>query len=189
MVRIETKQLILRNFCDADIEDFHAFMKLEITARHEDFDPFTYEQSVESVKRRATSDCHMAVELKEIGKLIGAIGFGVERYDTYAISYDFNPNFQGKGYATEAVHAMVNHIFTKLKGRRVYAECNDDNPGSYRLLERLGFRREGHFLEDVSFKKDTDEKPIYVNSYRYACLSREWKMLEIADERERTLSK
>ncbi len=54
------------------------------------------------------------------------------------------------------------------------SECNDTNLNSLRLLERLGFRREGHFLEDVWFKKDEIGNPIYVNSFYYAVLKSEW---------------
>jgi hypothetical protein len=39
-------------------------------------------------------------------------------------------------------------------------------------------RREGHFMEDVAFKKDEKGDPIYVNSYLYAILKREWHLLQ-----------
>jgi len=45
---------------------------------------------------------------------------------------------------------------------------------SARLLERLGFRLEGHFLEDASFKKDAAGRPVYISSFYYALLRREW---------------
>ena len=97
------------------------------------------------------------------------------------MKYDFNEKFGKKGYATEACKALIKHIFTVLNGRRLYVGCNEDNTASWRLLERLGLRREAHCIEDVSFKTDADGSPIFVNSYFYAQLKREWEHLEMSD--------
>jgi len=64
--------------------------------------------------------------------------------------------------------------YMSLECTAQYESFDDDNFPSIRLLERLGFRREGHFIEDVTFKKDSAGNPIYVNSYSYAMLKREW---------------
>jgi ribosomal-protein-alanine N-acetyltransferase len=174
MIKLETERLILRNFIVTDIDDFYEYMRLESTAKYEDFEPLTYKECISSIERRIPLDNVMAVILKDSGKMIGDVIFS-EGGDkgTYEIGYDFNENFWNKGYATEACIAMLNHIFNKVGGRRVYAECNDDNFSSIKLLERIGMRREGHFIEDVTFKNDSYGNPIYVNSYLYAILKRE----------------
>ena len=46
---------------------------------------------------------------------------------------------------------------------------------SQKLCEKLGMRREGLFMEFVSFVKDEDGNPIYENTYQYAILKREWE--------------
>ena len=61
-----------------------------------------------------------------------------KRIELIKIGYDFNEKFWNKGYATEACIALLNHIFCEVGGRRVYAECNDDNFPSIKLLERIG---------------------------------------------------
>lgn len=176
MIRLETDRLILRNFTETDIDDFYEYMSLESTARYEDFEPLTYEECIYSVKRRIPLDNVMAVILKESGKMIGDASFSEKgEYETFEIYYHFNEKFWSRGYATEACIAMLDYIFYEAGGRRVYAECNDDNYSSIKLLERLGMRREGHFIEDVTFKKDNYGEPIYANGYLYAILKREWK--------------
>ena len=127
-----------------------------------------------AVMRRCQLDNVFAVVLKENQKLIGDINFSQEDYNTYEIGYDFNPNYCKQGYATQSCSAVIDYIFKDKEGRRVFAECNDDNYSSIRLLERLGFRREGYFIEDVTFKNDSEGNPIYINSYSYAILKREW---------------
>ena len=61
--------------------------------------------------------------------------------------------YQGNGYATEAARALVNDAFTNNNAHRVIARCNVLNTASWKLLERLGMRREGHLLQNVWFKR------------------------------------
>ena len=53
---------------------------------------------------------------------------------------------------------------------RVYAECDPRNLPSWRLLERLGFRREAHFRQNLYFRKDAGGAPIWKDTYVYALL-------------------
>jgi len=174
MLKLQSERLILRNYEERDQQDFFEYMSLEYTATHEDFDPLTYEESVVYLNSRIGKDQYLVVELKENGKVIGDLSYFVKEYNTYCISFDFNVGFEKRGYATEACKEFIRHIFMTLDGRRIYAECNEENTNSIKLLERLGFRQEGHFLEDVSFKNDCAGNPIYVNSFLYALLKSEW---------------
>lgn len=175
MITIQTERLILRNYQEKDVRDYHEYMSLESTALHEDFEPYSLRQCQEAVLSRLTDDSYLVAQLKENGKVIGDLCHRAGEYETYEIAYDFNEHYGKKGYATEACRALVTHIFRELGGRRLYVGCNEDNENSWRLLERLGFRREAHCVEDVAFKKDEKGNPIYVNSYFYAMLRREWK--------------
>ena len=175
MIHIETQRLILRNYRSTDVDDYYEYMCLESTARHEDFEPLTCDECERAVSDRVQNDSFWVVELKENGKVIGDVCHRNGEYDTYEIAYDFNIGYWKKGYATEACRALIDHIFTMLNGRRLYVGVNEDNADSWRLLERLGFRREAHCIEDVAFKVDAEGNPIYVNSYFYAMLRRDWK--------------
>ncbi|MDL2220070.1 GNAT family N-acetyltransferase [Eubacteriales bacterium OttesenSCG-928-N14] len=174
MKELETERLLLRAYQAQDVDDFYEYMKLEETARYEDFMPLSYDACVNAIAQRMEQCNNYAVVHKSTGKVIGDVGFAGGAFETFSISFDFNPAYGKQGYATEAVDAVVAHIFTTCTGRRIIAECNDDNENSIHLLQRLGFRKEGHMLEDVSFKQDADGKPIYVNSYLFALLSREY---------------
>ncbi len=174
MIRYETGRIILRNYQQKDVNDYFEYMSLESTAEHEDFEPYSFEECEEAVSARLSDDSFWVVELKGSGKVIGDLCYRKGDYETYEIAYDFNERYGKKGYATEACKKIVEHIFMILNGRRLYVGCNEDNTASWRLLERLGLRREAHCLEDVSFKKDSNGNPIYVNSYFYAMLKKEW---------------
>jgi RimJ/RimL family protein N-acetyltransferase len=175
MIYYETKRLALRNYKSGDAGDYYEYMSLESTARHEDFDPFSLEECEKVIAERISDDSFWVAELKENNKVIGDLCFRKGEYETYDIGYDFNEKYGGKGYATEACEVLVTHIFIYENGRRICAACNEDNIKSWRLLERLGFRREARCIEDASFKKDSNGAPVYVNSYYYALLKREWE--------------
>ena len=76
--------------------------------------------------------------------------------------------FQGKGYATEALTAMVNYFFTILKKHRIVASIDPRNTASIRLIERLGFRKEAHFKESYFLRGE------WVDDIIYAMLDKDW---------------
>jgi RimJ/RimL family protein N-acetyltransferase len=75
----------------------------------------------------------------------------------------------GEGYGEEACRRLMDHLFSELLLHRVVAECDVENTASYTLLERLGFRREAHLIENIWFKG------VWGSEYHYAMLDREWK--------------
>jgi RimJ/RimL family protein N-acetyltransferase len=78
------------------------------------------------------------------------------------------------GYATEAARAVMEDAFTGRDARRVIAMCNPLNAPSWRLLERLGMRREGHIRENIYFKEDATGEPVWQDTYEYGILAVEW---------------
>ena len=56
----------------------------------------------------------------------------------------------------------------------IYAYTEDNNLASQHLCEELGMRREGVFLEFISFVNDPDGTPRYENTVQYAILKKEW---------------
>ncbi|HPF38540.1 MAG TPA: GNAT family N-acetyltransferase [Phycisphaerae bacterium] len=63
------------------------------------------------------------------------------------IGFMLRPEFWGRGYMTEAVAALLDFSFSTLRLHRIEADVDPRNDASLRLLERLGFRREGRVRE------------------------------------------
>ncbi len=78
----------------------------------------------------------------------------------------------------EAATAYIDYLFKECNARRIFAYTEDYNISCQRLLEKLGFRQEGFYKEFVSFVNDADGNPVYENTYEYAILKKEWKMLD-----------
>jgi RimJ/RimL family protein N-acetyltransferase len=70
------------------------------------------------------------------------------RKDSFELGYILGRSHWGKGYAYEAACMALDHAFVNLAARRVMADTDPDNIGSIRLLEKLGFQREGYLREE-----------------------------------------
>ncbi|MGZ4449623.1 MAG: GNAT family N-acetyltransferase [Nocardioides sp.] len=79
------------------------------------------------------------------------------------------PAHAGQGLATEAVRAVLGVCFEQLGVRRVEAQCFADNEPSWRLMERVGLRREAHLVADSLHRSGR-----WLDSYAYAVLAEEW---------------
>jgi RimJ/RimL family protein N-acetyltransferase len=86
------------------------------------------------------------------------------------LGYALDPAYSGRGYATEAVAELLRVCFEDLGLRRVVAQCFADNEPSWRLMERLGMRRETHTLRESLHRTRG-----WVDGYAYALLAEEWR--------------
>ncbi len=111
-----------------------------------------------------------AVILKEDNCLIGHISFHPWfAVRTYEIGWVFQPTYHGQGYATEGAHALIRYGFEELDLHRVIATCQPENPASYRVMEKLGMQREGHFRKCI-YRGDNQ----WWDEYFYAILREDW---------------
>ncbi len=174
MKEIETERLVLRKFRPEDWKDLYEYLSDENVVKFEPYDTHTEEQCIQEAANRAGNEAFWAVTLKENQKLIGNLYFKKQEFDTWEIGYVFNAAYQGRGYATEGARAIMDYAFRQLNARRIIAGCNTDNDASWKLLERLHMRREGHYRKLRYFKVDADNNPIWIDAYAYAILKEEW---------------
>lgn len=89
----------------------------------------------------------MCIE-KGTGKKIGVFGVAIDG-DIVELNYLLAPNAQHKGYATEAISAIILHTKEKWPGKKMIAEIHKDNEASSRLIEKQGFQyssADGNFV-------------------------------------------
>jgi RimJ/RimL family protein N-acetyltransferase len=174
MQAIETNRLKLRNFTASDAQGFleysanprvNCFLEEKVS---------TLEEATLEVLKKASEDAHIAVCLKDRDDIIGELFCLKQEPDTYSIGWNFNAKFEGMGYATESAEALLKYLFVQQEARRLYAYVEDDNFRSQKLCEKLGMRKEGYFIEFISFKTYDDGTPKYENTYQYALLKKEW---------------
>ena len=182
---IVTARLILRPFLETDAADVYEYLKEPSVNCFACMRLNSLEEARAEVKRRlGETEYHFAIALKDSGKVIGEIeaypepgdphGSGDSPRDTFSPCWMLNENYQGKGYAFEAARAFFDYLFSQKGARRIYAYTEDYNLASQRLCEKLGMRREGVFLEFISFVTQPDGSPRYENTVQYAILKKEW---------------
>lgn len=177
-LKLETHRLILRTFEERDVLAFAVYRSDPEVARYQGWDaPFTDLQAAEFIRdmRRLQDGApgkwlQLAIEVKASGVLAGDCAFKVEAGDSRQaeMGLTLSRPFQGQGYGIEATTRLLDFLFFERKMHRVRAGCDVLNQPSYRLLEKLGLRREAHWIENLWFKGR------WSSEYWYAILDREW---------------
>ena len=85
------------------------------------------------------------------------------------VGFTIASTYQKNGYATEALTMLLDYLFEDVDMHRVVADCDTENIASWKTLEKLGFRREAHFVESLLIGKE------YTSEYHYGLLQREWR--------------
>jgi RimJ/RimL family protein N-acetyltransferase len=104
-------------------------------------------------------------------ELIGDCGFRVLESEPRQaeIGIALAPEFQKRGYATEALRALLHYLFVKLGKHRVFGSVDPNNLHSVKLLQRVGMREEAHFVKSLWFKGE------WVDNVIFAILAGDWK--------------
>ena len=183
---IETERLILRPFLESDAMDIFEYLKEPMVNCFACMKLNSLEEAKAEVQKRiGEKEYYFAIVLKENGKVIGEINASPESVtpqeteaslDTFSPCWMLNKEYHGKGYAYEAARAFFDYLFREKGARRIYAYTEDYNLSSQRLCEKLGMRREGMFMEFVSFVNNPDGTPCYENTIQYAILKKEWSI-------------
>jgi ribosomal-protein-alanine N-acetyltransferase len=173
----DTERLTIRRFREDDWKDLYDYLSSTVAVKYEPYGVFNEDACKEEAIKRSHNKAFWAVCLKETGKMIGNVYFQQQEPSgirSWEIGYVFNPSFYGKGYATESCRRILDHAFNELNAHRVLAMCNPLNTSSWKLLERLGMRREGHLIKNIFFKSNEHGEPIWNDTYEYAVLADEW---------------
>ncbi|WP_269583257.1 GNAT family N-acetyltransferase [Roseibium sp. Sym1] len=186
---VETERLVLRPMTLHDAEAIHAYQSLPEIARYQYWEP----RSLEEIRGKLTEWTQMhrlegegtlafAVETRGDGAFVGDVSLRVTSVEARqgTIGFTLNPDHQGRGFATEACRALLRLAFEDLGLHRVFACCDARNIGSWRVMERLGMRREAHFREHALFKGGWDEE------FYYALLEDEWRQMGAGPEKTRS---
>jgi RimJ/RimL family protein N-acetyltransferase len=175
---IRTPRLIVRHFRAADIPTLLAYRNDPEVARYQSWTSMSESMARLFVAEMAQTHpgvagtwFQFAVEECASGAHIGDCALHTLADDARLgeIGYTFARAAQGKGYAREAVQAVLDYAFGALAMHRIAATVDTENAPSIRLLERLGFRREATFLQCAWFKG------AWCNEHVYAMLQDEWQ--------------
>jgi ribosomal-protein-alanine N-acetyltransferase len=174
---LHTARLRLRPFADTDVDDLWALHSDAHVLRYWDSPPWT--ERTRAVRFLATcrqieeegSGARLAMEGREDGAFLGWCGLSSFNPDfrSASLGYCLTEAAWGHGYATEAARALLSWAYDTLDLNRVQAEADTRNVASARVLEKLGFVREGTLREDCVVDG------VVSDSWVYGLLEREWR--------------
>jgi RimJ/RimL family protein N-acetyltransferase len=174
---VVTERLVLRRYRYDDIPDVLGFVSQPSVARvtseriqateegvrkyidlQNSYQPFEKDKVFE-----------LAIERREDGKVIGLLGLICREHRQGEIGWALGVEYRGRGYATEAARALMDYGFNALGLHRIHADTSNDNIASWRMMERLGMRREALLRGAVC------EEGKWLDQYIYGMLADEWR--------------
>jgi RimJ/RimL family protein N-acetyltransferase len=179
---IETPRLRLRPFAPGDLDALHAIHSDEEVARYLYNDPRTLDEVRDLLGRKIAGAAlnaegdwlSAATVIAETDELVADVSllWADETHRQGEIGFVVHPAHQGQGYATEAARPLVAFAFERLGLHRVIGRTEARNVGSVHVLEKLGMRREAHFVENEWVKGEWQSELVY------ALLDREWAVAQ-----------
>lgn len=159
-VLTETKRLIIRELVPSDLDGIFALDSNPEVHRFIGNNPVRSElQSIQSIEDKITQYKDNGVGRwalidKENNNFIGWAGLKFVKDETnhisnyYDLGYRLNQKYWGKGFATEAASAILNHALFDLKIEKIYAMAECENSASLMVLEKIGMK----FIEVFEFE-------------------------------------
>jgi RimJ/RimL family protein N-acetyltransferase len=168
--RLQTPRLLLRPIALADWPAIHRYLSDPIVTRWLPEGCLDEAQTQVFARKNAGRSARaVAVIERESEQLVGHMVFHpwLGRA-THEIGWVISSDHQGRGYATEAARALADFAFSTLRCHRLVATCQPENVASWRVMEKLGMRREAHFRQGLY--RETGE---WWDEYFYALLAEE----------------
>jgi RimJ/RimL family protein N-acetyltransferase len=170
---INSTRLSLRQFKEQDFKALFEYLSNPIIYRFELGEPVSLEKARKLAYERSQNNVFWAVTLKRTKELIGHLYFKqkeLNEFLTWELGYIFNPSFHNNGYATEASLTLIRYGFEHWGIHRGIANCNPENVASWRVMEKIGMKREGYLRKNVFFRRDNNGSPLWTDTYKYTIL-------------------
>jgi ribosomal-protein-alanine N-acetyltransferase len=178
-MQLETERLSIRPIRLSDKQAVFKYRSDPSTAQYLSTTPTSIEDVADFIRKSSTeiniagSWFQFVLIDKKSESLIGDIGLhfidNTNESKQVELGYTLSKLFRGKGYATEALKCIIDYLFDTLNKHRVFASIDPINKDSIALIERLGFRKEAHFVKSLFFHGK------WVDDVVYAITKTEWK--------------
>lgn len=170
MVKLESEHLILRELEFSDWEQVHRYASLKEVCQFQPWGPNSQEETKGYVeiamidgKRHSRTRYVLGVIIKKTGQFIGAGELNIR--DTInregEIGYILHPDEWGRGFATEIAQLLIDLGFNTLHLYRIFATCDPRNSASFRVLEKIGMKREGRLRDHMLLRGGWRDSLLY----------------------------
>ena len=176
---LETKRLKLRPITLNDKNEILEYRSDKQTNKYQGWIPETIDDVVTFIEKTAKEInepgtwFQLVIIEKETQKIIADLGihFFDNENKQVEIGCTLNKDFQNKGYATESLKRVIDYLFNELHKHRIITSIDPNNKNSLRLVERIGFRKEAHFVESLFIHGE------WADDLIYALIEKDWEKL------------
>jgi RimJ/RimL family protein N-acetyltransferase len=171
---IETERLLLRPIEIKDANNLFSYRVDAIVNKFQGWIPKKIEDAFEFINKTTSkfdvvdSWFQLVIIAKNSNQIIGDIGIHFIDKQQVELGITVAKNWQGKGFATEALKGIISYLFKTFNKHRITASIDPENKKSITLFERLGFRKEAHFKESLLINGAWKDDVIF------AILKKEW---------------
>lgn len=166
-LEITTERLIIRPFKRTDLQDVFAIYNNDDTCKFLLHNKWTHEDMQERFNKKLannvlTKESILSLAVIYKTKVVGDLSvWYTNMKDTVEIGYSFSSEVAGRGLATEAVSSLVFKLFNECNVHRIQANLDARNITSQKLCERIGMRKEAHFIQDFWNKNEWTDSFVY----------------------------
>lgn len=177
-IHIETERLLLTPLRLCDAKALLSYRSRPGISAFLSWKPQKIEEAEEYIRKAVLISANtpeswyqLAVRVKDSAALVGDIGlhFLGPHNQQVEIGYAVSDAYQGKGYATESLKAVLDFLFSTYRKHRVTASVDPQNSKSIQLLKRVGMRQEAHHFKSLWIDGE------WVDDIIFAALREEWK--------------
>lgn len=179
-IELESERLFFRKFNQNDFSVVYDWLSNIENMKYRSSDPKTEEEvhrylewAIECAEQDNCINFRYAVVRKDDNALIGSCELYYTDRDPAELAWEIHRNYWRQGYGTEIGKTLLHLGFDILKLRRIIADCNTLNKGSWRIMEKIGMRREAHFVK--SYRGNSALNNEWCDKYQYAILKEEWQ--------------
>ncbi|WP_121615522.1 GNAT family N-acetyltransferase [Virgibacillus halodenitrificans] len=166
-MKIYTERLLIRPFESNDIDDVFNIYNNNNTCKYLLHDRWIVENLEKEFNKKLdnsalTKESVLSLAVVNGTKVIGDLSvWYTDMKDTVEIGFSFLNTVSGKGYATEATRSLVEYLFKEFNVHRIQANLDARNEASKKLCERIGMRKEAHFIQDFWNKGEWTDSIVY----------------------------
>lgn len=157
--KITTQRTCIRAFESEDVVLFAEYRADPLIAKYQSWSEYTIEQAQAFYAAmdyqnfgQAGQWFQLAIADKQTNQIMGDIALHFIDEQQMEIGFTLAQANQKQGLAFEAISAVMEYLFVELNKHRIVATTDAQNTSSMALLSKLGFRKEGHYLQNIFFK-------------------------------------
>ena len=167
-IEIHSTRLLIREIQSSDVPAIFNYRSDALVNQYQGWIPEKLEEVKGFVEHKIAKEFNqldtwfqLTIVIKESNELIGDVGLHFLENEVVELGVTIAKKNHGKGYATEALKAVIEYLFNKVDKQKIKASVDPRNLASIAMIEKLGFKKEAHFKKSFFLRGEWVDDVIY----------------------------